>query len=820
MTITAPRSRAATRTAITLAGHVAILTAILAALWYLSGSPFPRSLPSWTSIQAQWRGIEIEPSQIIYPLLRLLADLLWVVWAWYALWFVLALLWSLLRLPTTTVPGALAAVTPAIALRAISLGTLAASSTVPVGHTPATTMSSSLAAATTHTPTSPAAAPAQSPLTVDTVKAGDNLWDIAGEYYHQPTDWKQIYDANQGVRQPDGEELTNPALIRPGWRLTIPALTTTDASSGAHHSTTTARPAPNRAPGSATPKRPAHAPGRATQTPATRPAPTGRPHTVGYDLPEAAGYTGITLITAIAAAVALLRTRNRRRGLPSDHEVPDLARTLAAVHSAADSADAYGYSPDEHPGETPPPLLTDPPGHPVLGTSEDQQQEAVFDPDRLPGPLALTGPGATNVARALAISTLATEGNTLATDPELIGELLGRPREPDQPCWISTTTSEDEPDEGHVQQSPRTVIRVPKPDTDYPPGTVLLGRPDTEDAAVLEIEKDGTLRNSSGAGAEQYTGTHLHTLTRNAATELYTTLREARPAPPTDTDAEQAETEVAEQANEQTRREHVESANADPRTLTTTPLILRVLDVPDILGPTGVSTPIETEQATALLTLLALNPDGIRTRELRALEWPHAADDRPARVTLSKAITRVRTHLRGALTDPPDAGDPVQYDATAQAYRLNPAVITTDLALIRRLAHDAETEEADQKLVLLIQAASLHRGELSPRLDDNHRDWLTTARYSLLNEAANLHLRIADLAADIEPESAAHHLRQLANLCPEEHDMVTAALRVCGRLNDAGVARLLYERHREALRRIKEAPDPDVTQLVRTITSS
>jgi len=409
----------------------------------------------------------------------------------------------------------------------------------------------------------------------------------------------------------------------------------------------------------------------------------------------------------------------------------------------------------------------------------------------------LTGPGAIGAARAIAISTLATEGHTLHTDPGLTGELLGTPHAPDQPGWLASKPPDDETAGDRTQQPPATTaIRIPQPGTDYPPGTVLLGNPETQDATVLDVETDGTLRSTSGTGADQYTGTRLNTLTRTAAAELYTE-HAARPgqlehpAPPT--------------------------AATDPRALTTTPLILRVLGEPDILGPTGTPTAIDTEQATALLTLLALHPDGIRGRELRALEWPHATDNRPARVTVSRAITRIRERLRNALTGTPEAVDPVEYDNTGQTYRLNPAVITTDLALIRHFNHYAETAEQDQKLTLLTQAATLHRGQLAPRLDDRHRDWLTTARYNALTDAATLHLRIADLAADTDPEATAHHLRQFANLTPDDHDMVTAGLRICQRLKDPGLASHIYQRHKDALRRVKENPDPAVTQLARAI---
>jgi hypothetical protein len=670
---------------------------------------------------------------------------------------------------------------------------------------------------------------------VDVVEPGDNLWNLATRYYHQGEDWHEIYDANKGAEQPDGQRLQNPNLIQPGWHLVIPPIPAPAAPGAAPNPAMNGTaPNPNPAPGAGAaprPQRPATAaptPNAATgrpaprpgatpaHTPAARPRPghTDRPHTVGIDLPGGAGYIGITLAASIAAAVAILRTRNRHRGLPRDHQVPELSRHLAAVHSAAVSADRYGYRPDEHPGQTPPPLLTDPPGHPVVGTSSDLQHETAFDPGEFSGPIALTGPGAMDAARALAISTLATEGHTLRVDPELAGELLGTPHAPDEPGWL-TTTPEDRADENAPQQ-PATTIRSIQPGTDYPPGTVLLGQPDSEDTSSPDAASESTPRGDDGT--DQDTGPRLHTLTRDQAAELYTTLREARPAPG-EPDEEQSEAETGEPETVSTEHGQLAAPTVtiDPRALTATPLILRLFGDPDVLGPTGATTPIGTEQATALLTLLALHTEGIRTRQLRALEWPDADDARTVRVTMSKAIGRVREPLRKALNKAAETADPVQHDSATGTYRLNPAVVTTDLALIEHLTAQAETAEPAQKLTLLIQAASLYRGQLSPGLDDYRRDWLTTARHTLLNGAATIHLRIAELAVDTEPETAAHHLRQLADLTPDEHDAITVALRRCQRLNDPRLASYIYQRHHDALHATNEKPDPETTQLARAI---
>src|SRR5262245_46845025 len=51
----------------------------------------------------------------------------------------------------------------------------------------------------------------------------ETLWDIAERFLGSGLRYKEIFELNHGVLQPDGRKLTNADLIQPGWQLQLPA---------------------------------------------------------------------------------------------------------------------------------------------------------------------------------------------------------------------------------------------------------------------------------------------------------------------------------------------------------------------------------------------------------------------------------------------------------------------------------------------------------------------------------------------------------------------------------------------------------------------
>jgi DNA-binding SARP family transcriptional activator len=233
-------------------------------------------------------------------------------------------------------------------------------------------------------------------------------------------------------------------------------------------------------------------------------------------------------------------------------------------------------------------------------------------------------------------------------------------------------------------------------------------------------------------------------------------------------------------------------------------MLVRVLGPIDILGPEPPDIPARGDRTRAILTLLALRPSGVSAAELVDLAWPHhGRNDQIPMDAVYEAQRRVRTLLAAAADPTPTATNQARENArgyllldnATSRYRLDPDQITTDLNLRARLEDQAEhTNAPDQRLHLLQQAAALYRGPLADGLDDNERDWLTTARYQALVHAAHLHLRVAELTIDTDPRTALDHVKQAAALAPDDEHTRTEAIRLYQQLGRDDLARALMWR--------------------------
>lgn len=138
------------------------------------------------------------------------------------------------------------------------------------------------------------------------VEPGDTLWDVAEAELGDGRRYPEIFEASQDTVQADGQRLTDPDLIRPGWELTIPGHARpkadeqpTEVAPPSDRESQTQTTTPDATPSTAEPK----------PEVVTAPAddgPEAESATPGWLLP------GLTGGGAVLAAVALLAIRAHR----------------------------------------------------------------------------------------------------------------------------------------------------------------------------------------------------------------------------------------------------------------------------------------------------------------------------------------------------------------------------------------------------------------------------------------------------------------------------------------------------------------------------
>ncbi|HEY6932711.1 MAG TPA: LysM peptidoglycan-binding domain-containing protein [Marmoricola sp.] len=165
------------------------------------------------------------------------------------------------------------------------------------------------------------------------VERGDTLWDIAAAELGDPAQYREIAAASRQTVQPDGDHLTDPDLIRPGWKLTIPETTQKQT----HLAPQKTRPTP---PPPA--EKPAETPAETSADSPNSPAATATPHhapsdtAAGWLLPGLAGSGALLAGSLLITVRAHRRTqqRYRRPGFtlaPPPPQVRDIEKTLTAT---------------------------------------------------------------------------------------------------------------------------------------------------------------------------------------------------------------------------------------------------------------------------------------------------------------------------------------------------------------------------------------------------------------------------------------------------------------------------------------------------------
>ncbi|MEU8975935.1 BTAD domain-containing putative transcriptional regulator [Streptomyces monashensis] len=450
------RLTAAATAGATLVVTLTLLAAMPYILWRAAGLPWPEHVHSLSEFTQRLTQPVSDPMVI-----DLLAVVGWVCWAAFAYTVVRETVWYATHLPQLlrdrhTHHEHLAALSVKGSLAALCIGTLVVALiglwrpqtvnaqqlsspgearphtivTAPLVPSPAQqppplrTADAMPTPATTAGPTSARSGLPREPETLRhieyTVIEGDSLWDIAHAQMGDALTWPRIYALNKNRVQSDGARLTDPDLIRPGWRLTIPV--SRAASLPPTPPPTPAHPEPDTTPTKPTEKAPTQPSPRPQKDVGQQgrehtPPPAGRHGTTAHKTGTQPGPAAISLgeasLIGITTAVGLLAARrywywhqNRRREPERETEVPSLSPLVDKAAQAAHAASLFRQPEDPQvlaPRRTPPqqPRAT---GTVTIGVRQDT--EVPLEELALPGGCAWTGPGAEDAARALLVGVL------------------------------------------------------------------------------------------------------------------------------------------------------------------------------------------------------------------------------------------------------------------------------------------------------------------------------------------------------------------------------------------------------------------------------
>ncbi|GIE93898.1 hypothetical protein Ari01nite_13630 [Paractinoplanes rishiriensis] len=636
------------------------------------------------------------------------------------------------------------------------------------------------------------------------VTAGDNLWDIAEQRLGDPHRWREIYVLNRGHEQANGYALSDPDEIHIGWVLALPAheaapatpdkesaepanpapaKTAPDGSAAASPSGP-ASPAPTKAapsatattPGTAAPTVDASAPGEHTESHADQQA--------GITLPSQ-GWISLGLAATIAAVAALLRLHRRRRArlhapilvatgptrppVPPELALADAAGRRDLTLDTDLEANLDGSEERPRPGARPAAPVPPAP----IGLDATGAEVSLF---ALPGPgLAVRGPGADAVARAVLASALATGvydppavRPVVVTTPDTLARLLPDGAEPTglDPYGVTfdgerlivladtgaaVTHAEEEmigrrrlldtldadtitdlnTRDDHIEHQPPYVLLIDG--THRHTGRiaaiaahrsalhlhpVVLG--DLDGAPTVEVAADGALPD----------GGRLATLAASDLAHLLAMIAEAaaRPEPGTDVDppAEVGQPDRSagpmEAGDEAAPADLAPLPDLPPASGDSPPLArLTVLGAVTLTTDTGPVTTGMRSGSYAALALLAAHPHGRTLAQISADLHPET-DPTAAAKRIRTDINTVRRVLRTA-TGAAKAKF-VLYEPGTGRYRIDPDTIEVDLWRMLTAIGAANTATDDTAaLSALREAADLYGGDFADRTgpDLGHR---------------------------------------------------------------------------------------------------
>jgi DNA-binding SARP family transcriptional activator len=151
-------------------------------------------------------------------------------------------------------------------------------------------------------------------------------------------------------------------------------------------------------------------------------------------------------------------------------------------------------------------------------------------------------------------------------------------------------------------------------------------------------------------------------------------------------------------------------------------------------------------KARELLAFLAVHPDGATGEAISEALWPEA-DPGKAAGQRNLALRKARELLRAAAVLPA----PKWILNASGRYRLDPALITTDLQAFSDALEEARTASGDGRLAACRRAVALYRGELA---EGDGYEWAEPYAEAARRRALDAWTTIAEILQPRDPDQA------------------------------------------------------------------
>ncbi|MFF1736867.1 BTAD domain-containing putative transcriptional regulator [Streptomyces sp. NPDC058247] len=837
------------------------------------GAPWPSQVTSFNDLATRLAQPISDPF-----VLQILALVGWACWAFFTATVLREALWMLRRLPTLVRDTALlrrhTATLPAHrAAAALLVGTLLIALItmwrLPVAHATAPVPNPVTApvatAAPLHVPPTRTVKPEHATYIV---QPGDTLWGIAEQHLGDPLLWPKIYQLSCVIRQSDGELLSDPDHIQPGWRLHLPV-----------HNAPAPAPHPQRpsietpAPSSSTPT---PTPGPEEHRPPDR-SEHGDEHRQADEQQQdgrtaqvdrrvtiplgTASAIGVTTAAGIAAALGFARWHAARRRTPSidtlatplEDDDLQLGKALHRSNQAHLASRATRHhNPDTMTRRTAP---ADPEQPGTVTIAERAGQEVPIDALAVPGGVHLEGPGAEGAARHLLIAIAGAAQRLRPTPPrvQLLTDTATVRRllpgiEASVPAWTLTKHSTEAVqlaehallEHARHQQRMDTdalehdapalhvlLLDGESPDTDAGRLHALAARADAGQLAVvalgglrgmaqhqLSIAGDGT---STGAPAALDSAT-MFLLTPDTANELAQGLLAAHghhtvPLGPTDASTPEPRPATAPHRPRDARpspRPQPPDPAKDTRP-PTRPVHLALLGGFKLLVHGKECTLADTrkEETREFIALLAAHAGGLRGEEIA--EKMQLADDPTEMKTELENLRRAARRVFRSATGKKEVAF---ITLSGPIHRLDPQYISTDVtAFTDALTQATRADSPYQRATALQNATALYTGQLCEGADYL---WAQGLRTALHRRALDALMLLAEHTAQhsADPEPALDLLNQAADLDPENEGVYRRIIQLQITLGRDDAAHRTLSLLTERLAALDETPEPATLALL------